>query len=240
MNYTEALRSHSPLSFACEPQAQAQAQGKEKEKEKAQARAEMPPPSASRVLFVSGWKLNCEAARDQPRLRKMLGHLSVYDEARLLSRAQTQDSEEESDANELSTYLQQQVPSFKEFQAALELQLATMAEVKAATDRYELQLATMAEVNAGTDRYNAEGYISDEEVVDSDDDSYDVECSDDDATAESDDSLTDYESVDGQWSTCSSPTSCCEHAEHEEDENDLWAVRPPIPFRNRPLDSRPG
>jgi len=114
----------------------------------------------------------------------------------------------------LSTYLQQQAPSFKEFQAAIELQLATMAEVKAATERY-----------------NTEGYTSDEEVVDSDGDSYDVEWSDDD-TAESDDSLTDYESMDGQWSTCSSPT------EDEEDEYDLWAIRPPTAFSNRPVHSR--
>lgn len=204
MLHSEALCSHHPLSFASKPKAP----------------SEMPQPSASRVLFVSSWKLNSEAARDEPRLRKMLGHISVYDEARAASRSQTQASEEASEDKELSAYLQQQAPSFKAFQAAIEVQLATIAEIKASAELF-----------------NTEDDASDEDFVDSDSDIYDGEWSDDETTAESDDSLTDYESTDGQWSPCSSPTSCSGDAKDEEDENDLWAVRPLTTFYNWPVHS---
>merc|ERR1712072_1117410 len=128
----------------------------------------MSPPAASRLHFVASWKLNTESARDEPKLRKLLGHISVYDQTRTLVQSQTPSSDDP-ESNELSTYLQQHVPCFRDFQAAIALQLATMAEAKAAAS----QLAE-------------EENNSDEEEIDSDYDSYDGDWSDADTAAGSD------------------------------------------------------
>ena len=197
MNPSAALCSHDPLYFAAKPH----------------ARSEMTRQAASRLLYISNWKLNAESSCEAPRLHRLLGHLSVYDQTRAFTQTQTQSSEESFEANELSTYLQHQVPSFREFQAAIEMQLATMAQVTAAAAQL-----------------NAEEYNSDEEEDDSDYDSYDGDdWSDDEGAAESDDSFTDNESVEGQRSECSSPTGSPGDTE-DEGERDLWALRPLIPF----------
>ena len=197
MNPSGALCSHDPLYFATKPQ----------------ARSEMTRQAASRLLYISNWKLNSESACEEPRLRRLLGHISVYDKTRTFTQTQPQSSEDPSETNELSTYLHHQVPSFREFQAAIEVQLAAMAQVTAAAAQL-----------------NAEEYNSDEEEDDSDYDSYDGDdWSEDEDAAESDDSFTDTESVEGQRSECSSPTGCLGDTD-EEEEKDLWALRPLTPF----------
>ncbi|KIW31601.1 uncharacterized protein PV07_03231 [Cladophialophora immunda] len=219
MEQLSALSSHDPRCFASKPQPQPQTQ------------PETASQSAARLLFKSHWKLNTESSREEPRLRRLLGHISVYDRTRTFAQAeeQTQPSEEtRPEPNELSTYIQQhQVPSFKEFQAALEAQLATIAQIRAAAEQYN----------------NAEEYNSDEEEEDdSDYDSCDGDWSDEeDTSAESDDSCTDYES-EGQRSECSSPTFDSADAKYGQDESeeddDVWAIRPLIPLvSNRSADS---
>ncbi|KAI1630230.1 hypothetical protein EDD37DRAFT_605088 [Exophiala viscosa] len=171
----------------------------------------MSRPVASRLHVVASWKLRSEAGKDEPGLRKLLGHISLFDQTMAYSRPEIQSTQLSEEVNELSTYLHHPVPSFKDFQAAIEMQLATMAEIKASAARLD-----------------AEEYNSDEEEDehDSDYDSYDGEWSD--TAAESDDSNTDYEGSDGQWSACSSPTSCTGDIPNKEDEDDegLWAIRP--------------
>lgn len=177
--------------------------------------------AASRLLFISNWKLSSESAREEPRLGRLLGHISVYDKTRTYGQDEKRPTEKTSEPNELSTYLQHQVPSFKEFQAAIEDQLATLAQVRAASAQY-----------------NVEEYNSDEDEDDSDYDSHDGEWSDDDTAAESDDSFTDNESVEGQRSECTSPTFCPEDAvEETEGERDLWAIRPTTFFDGRLVGS---
>ncbi|OAP61050.1 hypothetical protein AYL99_06054 [Fonsecaea erecta] len=218
MEQSSALSSHSPRCFASKPQPQPQPQ----------PQPETASQSAARLLFKSHWKLNTETAREEPRLRRLLGHISVYDQTRIFAQAQapTQPSaESRPEPNELSVYIQHQVPSFKEFQAALEAQLETLAQIRAAAIQYN----------------NAEEYDSDEgEDGDSDYDSCDGDWSDDeDTSAESDDSCTDYES-EGQRSECSSPTFDSAHAKYaqEDEDDDVWAIRPLIPLvTNRPADS---
>jgi len=174
----------------------------------------MSPKAASRLSFLSNWKLNSEAAYEEPRLRRMLGHLSVFEQSRAYSQPKTSASpslEDASEPNELSTYLQQHVPSFREFQAAIQEQLATIAEAQ-----------------ANVARLKGKEYHIDEEELEEDDsesDSYDDDWTDDDNAAESDDSLTDCDSSDGRWSGCSSPTSC-DGEDEPEDEQGLWAIRP--------------
>ncbi|KAH0843067.1 hypothetical protein AYO21_08765 [Fonsecaea monophora] len=209
-----ALSSHNPRCFASKPQPQSQPQP--------QPQPETASQSAARLLFKSHWKLNTESSREEPRLRRVLGHVSVYDRTRTFTN-QTQQTHQPAaaettrpESNELSEYIQHQVPSFKEFQAALEAQLATIAQIRAAAAQYS----------------NAEEYGSDEED-DSDYDSCDGEWSDnEDTSAESDDSsCTDYES-EGQRSECSSPTFDSVHAKYDtqDQEEDIWAIRPLIPL----------
>ncbi|KIX08068.1 uncharacterized protein Z518_02723 [Rhinocladiella mackenziei CBS 650.93] len=193
-----ALCSHDPLCFAAKPE----------------VRSEMTRPAASRLFYISNWKLGTLSTCEEPNLRKLLGHLSVYDQVREFPQTQQiQSSEETPRPNELSTYLQHPVPSFREFQAAIEVQLATIAHISAAAAQL-----------------NVEEYSSDEEEDDDDCDSNDGEWSDEDTAAESDDSFTDYDSVEGQRSQCSSPTSCPDDKGGEE--GDLWAIRPLTPFMN--------
>ncbi|KIX95348.1 uncharacterized protein Z520_08865 [Fonsecaea multimorphosa CBS 102226] len=230
MEQLSALSSHDPRCFASKPQPQPQPQ----------PRPETTSQSAARLLFKAHWKLNTESAREEPRLRRLLGHISVYDRTRTFAQAQVQaesqsqtqpsaETRPEEEPNELSVYIRHQVPSFKEFQAALEVQLETIAQIRAAAEaQYK----------------NAEEYNSDEEEEDdSDYDSCDGDWSDDDedTSAESDDSsCTDYES-EGQRSECSSPTFDSAHAKYDqlqEDEDDVWAIRPLIPLvSNRSADS---
>nr|KAK5438278.1 hypothetical protein LTR18_008800 [Exophiala xenobiotica] len=192
------LCSHNPLEFASTPA----------------QRSEMSPPAASRLHYVASWKLNTESARDEPKLRKLLGHISVFDQTRTLLQSQTPSSQD-LESNELSTYLQEHVPSFRDFQAAIALQLATMAEVKAAASQHAEE----------------EDNNSDEEEDDSDYDSHDEDWSDSDTAAGSDESYTDDEGSDGQWSSCTSPTSSSSEPEDcEEDQADLWAIRPLAPM----------
>ncbi|OAL37322.1 hypothetical protein AYO20_03498 [Fonsecaea nubica] len=220
MEQLAALSSHNPRCFASKPQPQPQPQPRP------QPQPETASQSAARLLFKSHWKLNTESSREEPRLRRVLGHVSVYDRTRTFTN-QTQQTQQQPPAaettrpesNELSEYIQHQVPSFKEFQAALEVQLATIAQIRAAAAQYS----------------NAEEYSSEEED-DSDYDSCDGEWSDnEDTSAESDDSsCTDYES-EGQRSECSSPTFDSVHAKYDtqdqdEQEDDIWAIRPLIPL----------
>ncbi|EXJ71446.1 uncharacterized protein A1O5_05254 [Cladophialophora psammophila CBS 110553] len=219
MEQLGALCSHDQRCFASKP--------------KSQPQPDTTSLSAARLLFKSHWKLNTESAREEPRLRRVLGHISVYDRTRTFAQAQQAQpsSETRPEPNELSAYIQHQVPSFKEFQAALEAQLATIAQIRAASAQYK----------------NAEDYNSDEEEEDDSDydscdscDSCDRNWSDEeeDTSAESDDSCTDYES-EGQRSECSSPTFDSADAKHDqEEEEDVWAIRPLIPLvTHRSADS---
>ena len=171
--------------------------------------------SAARLLFRSHWNLNTETGRDEPRLRRLLGHISVYDRTKAFTQEQSkQNVIKPEETEELSAFLQQQVPSFEEFRAALKLQLETISQVR---------------VSAATQLEDVDEYDSDDSD-DSDYDSYDGERSDDESAAESDDSLTDNDS-EGQLSPCASPT-CESPAEKfaKEDEQDIWAIRPLTPF----------
>lgn len=205
MNSIGPLCSHSPLTFASKPTPD----------------TKMSSPSASRLHVVASWKLNTEAGKDEPRLRRLLGHISLFDQTLAHSKAQIRSSQMSEQTTELSEYLHQPVPSFKDFQAAIEMQLAALADIKSTSPA----------------QWDAEEYHSDEEedVHDSDYDSHDGAWSDDDTAAESDDSYTDYEGSDGQWSACSSPTSCSgdtsdmKDEDEDEDEAGLWAIRPQMP-----------
>ena len=205
MDQHGALCSHAPLAFNSIPSAS----------------PETALRSAARLLFRSNWKLNVESARPEPRLRRLLGHASVYDRTKTSARSHspvipTAATEE----NELSTYLQHQVPSFEQFRAALRLQLETISQIKLANT---------------TEYKDAEEYDSDK-GSDSSYDSFDGEnWSEDENAADSDDSLTDNES-EGQSSACTSPTiSSLEDEKYDkevEDEDDVWAIRPLTPFFN--------
>ncbi|KAJ9607658.1 hypothetical protein H2200_007736 [Cladophialophora chaetospira] len=182
-----------------------------------EASSEAVTKSASRLFFNSQWKLNAESAREEPRLRRLLGHVSVYDRTRALSQSRANPvPPTTTEENELSTYLQHEVPSFEEFRAALRVQLETIAQVR---------LAQCNEVDE---------FDSDEES-DSSYDSFDGDTwSEEDTTAESDDSLTDNES-EGQLSACTSPTFEFAAAKYdkETEEDDLWALRPLTPLLTR-------
>ncbi|KAL6251235.1 hypothetical protein RBB50_001443 [Rhinocladiella similis] len=197
-NTMSPLRSHDPLLFAS----------------KSDEQPDMSWRTASRLNFVASWKLNSEAGREEPRLRNLLGHLSMYEGTRTATRPEKAPAES-ADSNELSAYIQQHVPSFQDFQTAIALQLAAIAEIQA-------KASQPREENDSDD----EG-----EEDDDDDDDYesgDGTWSDNETAAESDDSYTDYEISDGQWSPCSSPTSSLgELEDEEEDRAGLWAIRPP-------------
>ena len=144
----------------------------------------------------------------------------MYDRIKASAQAQAQPQTESiptshPEENELSTYLQHQVPSFEEFRAALKVQLETISQIR---------LANATQCN-DVDEYDSD------ETDESDYDSCDGDWSDEDAAAESDDSLTDLES-EANTSPCTSPTfeSAAAKYDKEEDENDLWAIRPLKPF----------
>jgi hypothetical protein len=210
MDRQEALRSHAPFAFASTPSSLTEASRQ----------------SAARLLFRSHWNLNTESARDEPRLRRLLGHMSVYDRTKELAQSQIKPASPQSEANELSSYIAHQVPSFEEFRAALRVQLETITQVR---------LAAAAQCK-DVDEYDSDG--SD----DSDYDSYDGEWSDEDDVAESDDSLTDNDESESQVSACTSPTfepADGKPAREEGEEDDIWAIRPLTPILNSNRMNRP-
>jgi len=166
--------------------------------------------AASRLLYISSWKLHWETSREEPKLRKLLGHISIYDKTRKFSHA-AECSSEEGFENATSPYFAHEVPSFKAFQAAIQDQLANIAKMAPASNC------------TGRDLYQ----IDEAEEDDSDDSDYDScdgdEWTDEDTSAESDESFTDTESMEGQWSECTSPTAACDG---EDEDADLWAIRP--------------
>jgi hypothetical protein len=175
-------------------------------KPKPQTEQEMTPYTTARLLFKSHWNLNKESDRPEPRLRLLLGHISVYDRTR----------EQAHDASAITptTYAQCQIPSFEAFRAALRVQLETMTQLRLATIA-----SREAECQLGDD---------DEDGEDSDYDSYDGEdWSDDEADHLSDDSFTDNES-DGQASPTA--TEFC----NVQDSDDIWAIRPLTPCLKKP------
>ena len=205
MDRSNALRSHPTLSFTSKPETQPDTASQ---------------VAAARLLFKSHWSLDTESAREEPRLRRLLGHISVYDRTRAYAQARSEPiTAKATEENELSAYLQHQVPSFEEFRAALRVQLEIIAQVRLA-----------AAQSNNVEEYNSD----DDEEEDSDYDSYDGDNrSDEDLAAESDDSLTDYES-EGQRSECTSPTSSSANEKYDkgEEEGEFWAVRPLTPFLN--------
>lgn len=209
MDRQSALSSHAPLYFAHTP---------------AVTQPEPTTQATARIFVRSNWELNQESAREEPRLRRLLGHISVYDRTKEFVKAQAEPApvQHDSEQNELSAYLKQSVPSFEQFRAALRVQLETVAQIR-------LARAQCIEVDE---------YDSDEDGDDSDYDSLDGEddWSEEDAT-DSEGSLTDNES-DGQTSPCTSPMFISADAKYskgeteEEDEEDVWAIRPLTPFLN--------
>ncbi|KAG9788887.1 hypothetical protein KCU88_g1714, partial [Aureobasidium melanogenum] len=239
MNAPEFLSSHSSPRSA----------------PKSYSRSDMSRQAASRLVYISDWKLNKESARDEPRLRRLLGHLSVNEQTTEFVQSQTPApvtvslQQKQHESNELSAYLQYvpvPVPSFREFQAAIEIQIATMVQITAAS---AARLNFVGENNNN----NNNGDMED----DSDHDSYDDYQSDgdtdtssaagsDDSSANSsfttddnDDSLASSESDCGNVSGSDSPfrSSCscsrkgelsvCGKQDDEDDETEsLWALRP--------------
>ncbi len=203
MNRQSALCSHAPLAFNSTPEVSLETESR----------------SASQLLFrSSNWKLNVESARPEPRLRRLLGHASVYDRTKA-QRQSNSVSTITTEENELSTYLQHQVPSFEEFRAALRLQLETISQIR---------LATTNECK-DVDEYDSDGESN------SSYDSFDGDnWSEDEGAADSDDSLTDNES-EGQTSACTSPTFSSPDTKYDkevDEEDDVWAIRPLTPFFN--------
>ncbi|KEF51146.1 uncharacterized protein A1O9_12760 [Exophiala aquamarina CBS 119918] len=208
LDISGALCSHIPLYFAALPA----------------ARSEMTPAAASRLLYISSWKLHSETSQEEPKLRKLLGHISIYDKTRKFPHTAS-DSSKEGPDTKTPPYLAYQVPSFKAFQAAIQDQLANLAKIAPASTL------------SGTDLSEI-GQEEEEEEDDDDDgsdyDSYDGdEWTDEDTSADSDESFTDTESLEGPWSECTSPTEACSD---EEEHSDQWAIRP-VPITIQPLAS---
>ena len=115
---------------------------------------------------------------------------------------------------------QARVPSFQDFQAAIELQLATLSEIQTTSQRLQAMSQScpnIAEGNeSGETEVDVEEYCSDSDS-DSDYDSFDGEGDwRDDEDADSEDSMTDPESV---RSECSSPVE-------EKEEDEILGSRP--------------
>lgn len=188
MTDTAALSSHNPLYFAEEPEAQ----------------IKMSRQSTSRLLYIANWKLESESARSEPQLRKLLGHISVYDQTRTFTQNQSA-AQQSSKEGELSDYFSQTTPSFKAFQTAIQEQLNALAQGTATTSQTTV------------DEYES----NEDEEDDSDYDSYDGEWSDADTATDSD---GDGEQSLQEVLQCSSSTKC---SGEDEDVKDLWAIRPP-------------
>jgi hypothetical protein len=114
------------------------------------------------------------------------------------------------------------VPSFQDFQAAIELQLATLAHIqqssKSATQTYSDSCTTIHEESECVQEYcDSESDVSDYDSYDGDDRWRDHESDD---TLSDDESMTDPESV---RSSCYSPVE-------EEDEDDYFSLKPLVPL----------
>lgn len=170
--------------------------------------------------MISNWKLNTESSCEEPRLRRLLGHISVYDKTHAIIKEDLPSPTQCSESQDVSTnFGQQEIPSFKEFQAAIEVQLATLAALTATS-------VQCREV----DEYDSE----DDEDDDDDSDYYSNDgdgWSDDGSTTVSDESLTDNEGVEEPQSECTSPTYY-DAKDKDQEEDDLWAMRPAAPFFN--------
>ena len=205
--------------------------------------------TATKLQCISNYKLRIESSKNESRLGRLLGHISIYDAVREWRQSQAKASisnimeatkkfpspapvsqsplrpvqeepESQQSENELQTYLRQsQVQSFQDFQAAIELQIATMEQVKAA----HRQLQQMA-ADANEDGDEVEEYESDSEI-NSDYDSYDGEEADwrSEEGSDSEDSMTDPESA---RSECASPMDDADC----ENEGDYFNLQPLTPM----------
>lgn len=168
----------------------------------------MAPLAATRLLYVSNWKLNSESARNEPRLGRLLGHIAVFESTR--SWTESSSADPDSELNELSSYLHDHVPSFRQFQAAIQEQITAMTDLTSPPP------------------YSTVDESRSDEDEDEDDDSSDCDScdggdwSDDDTAAESDGSLTDTECSEDQPAESPAALSSCP----EEDDAGLWAIRP--------------
>jgi hypothetical protein len=205
--------------------------------------------TATRLQCLSNHKLRLESSRNEPQLRKLLGHISIYDNVRecrreqlsqtacpsepppyLDTECQQQQKQRTPTTNELQEYLQLQqvrIPSFQDFQAAIELQLATLSEIRMATKKlHALSLDCPSIDEDDEDSANVQEYCESDSESDtvSEYDSYDGDGAwrdDEDEDVESEDSMTDPESV---RSGCSSPV------EGEENKDDYFGLRPLVPL----------
>lgn len=197
---------------------------------------------ATRLQCVSNHKLNRESSRNEPRLRNLLGHISIYDSVREyrreqiistsfssehMSRQQPQaqlhapqqpqrqhrpqlqrQQSKQTASNDLQDYLnidQARVPSFQDFQAAIELQLATLTEIQSTSRRLQAlsqSCPSIAEGNESVEtELDVEDYCSGSDSG-SDYDSYDGEGDwRDKEDADSEDSMTDPESTRSERSS---------------------------------------
>ncbi|KIV89041.1 hypothetical protein PV10_08655 [Exophiala mesophila] len=190
--HTGPLNSHKPLEFTSQPQPLAQ----------------MAPVVAARLLYVSNWKLNSESAKNEPRLGRLLGHIAIFESSR--SCMESSSADPESELNELSSYLQDHVPSFRQFQAAIQEQISAMTDL-ASPPPYSIVDEFQSDEDDSEDDDSSDGELC-----------HEGDWSDDDTAAESDGSLTDAECSEDQSAEPSSPLSSCS----EDDDAGLWAVRP--------------
>ena len=199
---------------------------------------------ATRLQFISSHKLNRESSRNEPRLRILLGHVSIYDSVREYRREliistsfssepmprrqqpqaqlqtlqrpqqqhrpqlQRQQSTKQSASNDLQGYInidQARAPSFQDFQAAIEVQLATLSEIQSTSRRLQAlsrSCRSIPEVNESVEtEVDEEEYCSDTDSG-SDYDSYDGEGDwRDDDDVDSEDSMTDPDSTRSEGSS---------------------------------------
>jgi hypothetical protein len=207
--------------------------------------------TATRLQCLANYKLRIESSRNEPRLGRLLGHISIYDNIREYRREeltktscpypisdaplispplpptkQTQqrysNTEKVSAATTALEGYVSYVPSFQDFQAAIELQLATLAHIqqssKSATQPQSDSCPTIQEESECVEEYcDSESDVSDYDSYDGDDGWRDHES--DDALSD-EDSMTDPESV---RSSCSSPVE-------EEDEDECFSLKPLVPL----------
>jgi hypothetical protein len=202
--------------------------------------------TATRLQCLSNYKLRLESSQNEPHLRHLLGHISIYDNVRdykkeqmtkaafvsepspAPERPQQQPAKQLDPSNELQEYLSLQrvrVPSFQDFQAAIEMQLATLTEIQSASKRLQALANSCPTIDEGDEmEVGVEEYHEGDSHSDtvSDYDSYDGEGGwrDEEDGAESEGSMTDPESVRSE------PSSPVE----EKSEDDLFAIRPLAPL----------
>jgi len=233
----QPLASHAPLCFEAKPGDRSR--GAERY-------------VATRLLYVSDSRLRLEGGRLEPRLRQLLGHISIHEGASTwieqdrqtsdlmpLSRAAKPDRSRCDGANELPLYLQQ-VPTFQSFQAAIKVELVTMAQVMAtaAQLRVETHECDSEDEESDVEDVGEDGYDDSDDSdnsdnsdtdsdtdTDGDNDSHDHDHNHNDTNVKSCQSLTDVETLEvNHPSECTSPAD--EHRLSVTDDDDLWAVRP--------------